>query len=198
MYSQLSSRAKHMTDELLGDRRRALEESFFQQKDRELLERLKEQFASAERKKTLANVSGISDDKILTRLMELGIGPEAIAALGLVPLVNVAWADGVMERDERLAILSAARERGISQECPSAALLESWLHRKPPGDLKEAWTACVRQMAKQLDPTARESLRADLIGRARHVAEAAGGILGLASVSDAERDVLDEMESAFE
>ena len=44
----------------------------------------------------------------------------------------------------------------------------------------------------------REALRAGLMGRARRVAEAAGGFLGLTSpVSKAEARMLDTLEHAF-
>ena len=43
----------------------------------------------------------------------------------------------------------------------------------------------------------RRVLRAHLVGRARPIAEAAGGLLGLASVSPAEEETLETLEAAF-
>jgi hypothetical protein len=52
---------------------------------------------------------------------------------------------------------------------------------------------------KALPAQVREALRPDVLGRAREVAEAAGGFLGLGSkVSDDERRVLGELERALE
>jgi hypothetical protein len=53
-------------------------------------------------------------------------------------------------------------------------------------------------LAATLDADAREALKADLLGRARTVADAAGGILGLGNrISKAEQDRLTALEQAF-
>jgi hypothetical protein len=49
-----------------------------------------------------------------------------------------------------------------------------------------------------LDEDTGAQLKNSVMGRARAVAEAAGGILGLASISSAEKQKLDELEWAFE
>ena len=53
------------------------------------------------------------------------------------------------------------------------------------------------ELAAQLSPSQRTALRAELVERARHVAEAAGGFLGLGSVSEAEKQVIAELEKPF-
>ncbi len=53
-------------------------------------------------------------------------------------------------------------------------------------------------MAAKLDDAGVQALRADLLGRARRVAEAAGGFLGLGRrVSAAEQAVLERLAAAF-
>ena len=55
-----------MADDFLGDRKKALEESFFAKENAALLERLKvEEWAQATKAK-LAEISGIQDDEVLT------------------------------------------------------------------------------------------------------------------------------------
>jgi len=50
----------------------------------------------------------------LDSLIASGISPDTIAAVSLIPLVAVAWADKKLEAKERDAILNAATEAGIS------------------------------------------------------------------------------------
>jgi hypothetical protein len=179
-------------------RTRELEDVFFRQRDEELLRALREQAAVQERKKSLADVSGISDDRLLNHLHELDVSGETLAAVSLVPLIVVAWADGSIDAKERSAVLTAAEEQGLEKSHPGHQLLERWLERKPEPRLLEAWKGYVSALSETLDDAEVEAIKAKILGRARAVAEAAGGLLGLGSkVSKAEQAVLDDLEKAF-
>ena len=93
----------------LGARGRALENAFFLQEDMKLIERQRELGKLRETRRNLARVSGIRDEKVLDHLMALKIRPETLASLVLVPLVEVAWADGRLDEKEKKALLHAAR-----------------------------------------------------------------------------------------
>ena len=187
-----------MSKDFLEDRRHALEEAFFAKHNEALLRRLREADAAASWRQAIATASGIADDAVLDRLMDLGIGSETIAALCMVPLVVVAWADGTIDERERTAILSGAAEAGIERNGPSHEVLGQWLRQPPPPALLAAWTAYIGAVADTLDPAARRTLRDDLLNRARRVAEAAGGFLGVGpKVSPAEGAALKQLEAAL-
>jgi hypothetical protein len=113
-------------------------------------------------------------------------------------MVLVAWADGALDPKEKAAVQEAAREAGIDREAEARALLESWLTAPPKAELAEAWRGYVRAVAAGLAPEGRAALRRETIGRARRVAEAAGGFLGLGNkVSEAEERVLARLDEAF-
>ncbi len=183
---------------ILGDRRKALEEAFFARQERELVEKFRRQAAETERRDALAEASGISDPATLDRLLALEIGPETLAALTLAPLVAVAWADRSVETPERAAVSEAAEAVGVAPGSPAAELLEGWLSKRPGPELMETWKAYVGALTGGLDEAGRRKLGEDLLSRARRVAESAGGFFGVGSVSQAERQVLDELEKAFE
>ena len=151
----------------------------------------------AEAREALAEASGIADEKILARLADLGIRAETLAALTLIPLIEVAWADGVMDEKERDAILRGAESSGIEAGSPSHGLLRIWTEEQPPPDLLLAWRAFVDALGAELGPDERERLRENIIGRAHAVAEAAGGFLGIGSISKEERAALDALTGAF-
>jgi uncharacterized tellurite resistance protein B-like protein len=186
-----------MSEEAFGKRRHALEESFFDKKNRELLEKLQTEVQAEETKATLSRASGITNEVVLDHLVSLKIGPEAVTALSLVPLVVVAWADGTVDERERQAILKAADEQGLARIEAVARLLEHWLSNKPEAQLLAGWKEYVTDLCRHLDDRAREGLKSDVMKRARKVAEAAGGFLGIGSVSAEEKAVLNELEQAF-
>jgi hypothetical protein len=177
---------------------RDLEDSFFLEEDRALIERLKARRRMEEDRQALAHASGIRDQKVLDRLVELGVKPESVAPLALVPIVEVAWADGALDEKERKAVLKAAEARGISAGDLEHQLLEHWLDRRPEPHLLEAWEHYVTGLLPELAAEQQRALRRELIEQARSVAEASGGFLGLGNkVSSEEAAMLKRLEAAF-
>jgi hypothetical protein len=185
------------SDNVFGDRRRALEDSFFHDRDKLLLEKMKMELETIEAHKHLAHVSGILDEQVLANLVKAGVRAETLAAITLIPLVEVAWADGAMSDEEREAVLKAAAETGINPGSAAHGLLEQWLRVRPDVRIKASWKEYVRELAKMMPADAIATMRENLIGRARRVAEATGGFLGLTSkISQVEQAALDEFERA--
>lgn len=184
-----------MSDNILDERRRGLEEAFFAQQERALMERMRAADAAKDRRAALAAATGLADGPALDGLLATNLPAEAVAALNLVPHVLVAWADGTIQPPERHAILGALDARGMGE--PARSLVASWLDRRPPDSLQEAWLAYTRALAAGMDPAGRAALKQAVLGNATAVAETAGGFLGMGGVSDSERRVLDRLAAAF-
>ncbi len=188
-----------MAKEFLGDRKKALEESFFARENARLLERLKAEMDTHETREELARVSGIESEEILEKLCALGVDADTWTAVAIAPLVEVAWADGKIDAAEREAVLSGAEANGVTNDSPGYRLLESWLAHRPDGRLLEVWGAFIVGLCAELGEHERESLKEQILGRARSVAEATGGFLGLGSrISNEEEVILAELAKAFE
>ena len=187
-----------MSKDLLANRGKALEESFFAKQNEALRQRLRDMEETRAKKEAFAAASGITDDIVLEKLVALNIGSETLAALSLVPLVAVAWADGSIDDKERSAVLSAAAKMGLSKQDISYQLLERWLAEHPPPALLANWKDYIDALSVTLSHQAKHALKSELMGRARVVAAAAGGFLGIGQkISSAERAVLEELERAF-
>lgn len=181
--------------EILRDRGRSLEDEFFRREDKRLIEQLAALRAAEATREALGQASGITAPAVLDKLIELGIRAETVAALSIVPLVEVAWADGAMDAKERQAILERA---GVRPDSTAGALLASWLERRPEPNLVTAWTLLVQAMAEQLGPDEAAHVKTGLLERARAVAATAGGIFGVGSkISTAEAATLAKLEAAF-
>jgi hypothetical protein len=177
---------------------KSLEDAFFARENAKLLEQMRTKAERSQRRDTLRGVVGDLDDATLDHLLELGINPETLLALTLVPLARVAWADGAIDARERAAIVRAADERGLAEGTPAHRMLTSWLEVPPDAAMAQAWRKYVGGIWPKLSAAEREELRSRVVGLARGVAEAAGGFLGLGSkVSAAEAAVLGEIEAAL-
>jgi hypothetical protein len=180
----------------LEERRQSLEEEFFRKQNERLRDALKAKQDRESATKAL-HAAGVRDGVLANQLVELGVAPQSVAALELVPLVLVAWADGEMQEKEREAILRAAHDAGVPEGGPGSQLLHQWLSTPPPATLEGTWTQYVRELCAQMAPEAKGKFCDELLGRTREIAKSAGGFLGLGAVSAAEQQVLDRLTQAF-
>ena len=180
-----------MSEESLDANREALEQEFFQ--------------GSADAaapedvvRSELHKASGMNDPALLDQLAALGLTGKTVAALSLVPLVWVAWADGVIQDNERTSIMHAAHAKGLEEGTPGYALLDGWLKKQPDDKLFAAWETYIRTLKAQLNHEQVRILRTTILNFARVVAESAGGFLGIGRVSASEDKVLARIGAALE
>jgi len=187
-----------MSDTELADLGRTLSDSFCQGLDRRAILEAIRKGGQTSTRDTVVAIWGIEDAAVLDKLIELELTAETVAAISLTPLVEVAWADGKVDAKERAAVLQTARDFGLTRHDVSYLLLEGRLGERPGAELIETWKSYVRLLARILDRATIEVVREEILGRARKVAEASGGLLGLGSkVSASERAKLDELAQAF-
>lgn len=185
------------SDESFDRAGRRLEDAFFLQQDRILIERLNAMKKMAESKESLSKVSGITNDAVLSRLVEMNVRPESLAALATIPLVEVAWADGKIEAPERKTVLEHANAQGIRPGSVEHDLLDRWLTHRPDPKLLEAWRAYVRGLCEKLDADEKALLKNELLHAAQETARSAGGFLGIGKVSADEQRMLDTLAATF-
>ena len=184
-------------DDSLQRRGQALEELFFQERDKVLLERMRTEIAAKQAREALAEVCGISNEKVLQSLVDQGIAPGTLVSLTMIPLVCVAWADGKIEEKERNAILKAAIDNGIADDSAAYNLLSDWLRSKPGPELMDGWKLYTTSLRCTLDSAAYGQVTSAILERTTEIAKAAGGILGLGAISASEQKILDDLEKAF-
>lgn len=174
------------------------EGEFFRKQEQEAIEKLRVKRARGQRLEALAEACGFRDENVLGTLVDLGVDAETLAALAMAPLVAVAWADGEVAERERAAILEVAEARGVRAGTPARELLDSWLSAQFSPKLFDAWVAYMRASCAELGPDERAALKSQHLEGARDVAAAAGGVLGVRSISREERSVLERLEAAFQ
>lgn len=183
---------------VLKEREKVIEESFFRDHNARLLEAMRRKSQRADKLASLRETSGLSDPDLLNELLDLQIESQTLAALTLIPLVEVAWADGTVSQAEKESILQAAHSVGISEGSESHEILGNWLSEPPGPELFKAWKDYVQALCETLTAEGCQTLREDVIGRVHRVAEATGGFLGLIdNVSPLERKVMEKLEEAF-
>jgi len=184
--------------ESLEERGRALENQFYEKENKEKLAAMKTKMDAQRSRDDLRKASGMTDDAVLDKLVELGMRANTIAALSLVPLIEVAWADGEIQDNERTAILQGAHGKGLEQGTDGYELLQTWLKSRPDSALFDAWSSYIKALAGQLNDEQNRLLKNQIVGFAKMVAASAGGFLGIGKVSASEEKALSRIEQAFD
>jgi hypothetical protein len=183
--------------EFLDERRRASEDDYFRKRDRELIERMRLVAAAERDRSELSAKTGLDDPALLGELQDLGFTPQTLPVLPLVPIVQMAWAEGGITPAERTLLIKVARERGITAGSPADTLLDGWMARKPTNDVFEKATRLIRAMLESGAPDTPTMSADDLIKYCERIATASGGILGIGKISADERATLSEIATAL-
>lgn len=188
-----------MTDkDAFKERGRALEEEYFRRKEQELIAKMREKAAADIARQELGARTGVADAQLLADLQELGYTADTISLLHVVPLVQMAWAEGHVSMRERDLIMEAARARGIEAGTAADRLLQQWLTSRPSDDLFTTTLRAIGAMLKSRPEAEREASEKDLVSYLTSIASASGGVLGWGAVSDEERAVLTRITQELE
>jgi hypothetical protein len=169
------------------------EDEYFRKRDQELVERarlLAEDQAALQR---LAEAAGQDDEYILRDLQRLGYTAETVILLHIVPLIEVAFADGVASESERAAIFKAARDRGVEPGSQADRQLVQWLALPPSTVQYDETLHVLGALLQKRSPDERAVATRDLMDSCAAIAAASGGLLGFRNISDKERRVVDRI-----
>ncbi len=172
-----------------AERGRALEDEYFRKRDRELIEKMRKASAADETRAGLSARTGLTDPALVQELQELGFTPETVMLLPLVPLVQMAWAEGGVTPSERALVVKLARSRGVTEGSAADAKLAGWLDTRPPDAV---FAQATRLIAAMLDasPAAAGMTAAELVRYCEQIAEASGGFFGINRVGSDEKQIL--------
>lgn len=130
----------------------------------------------------------MTDAELQTALERLGVEPADPRAVLLLPLVEVAWADGAVQEPERLRILEIARGYGVIGG-RSEDTVRRWLTARPTPEVSALGREVVLALShRHRGPAADWSgdVLDSVLSQCADVARAAGGLFGLAFATSAE------------
>lgn len=142
----------------------------------------------------------MSAHEIREIMSRIGVAEAQFRALGLIPLVEVAWADGRIDLAERSAIRRFAKRKGWLPDSV-ATLLDGWLKKKPEEAFFDDGRAALAGLAKDrrgIGAAFPEDTQGAVLCACRDVAAASGGLFGLRDpVAPEEDKALQRIADAF-
>lgn len=179
------------------DHGRDLEEDYFRRQDQELVERMRKQAAAEKTRRELGEKTGLTDPALLADLEGLGFTPDTVALLPVIPVVQVAWAEGGVSTKERALVVDFARKRGIAEGSAADAQLQSWLNARPSNDVFQKATRLIQAMLSAGGAAAQDLNADDLVAYCESIAAASGGVFGIGAVSAEEKQALAQIQNAL-
>ena len=169
------------------------EDSYFQEREQEKLAALrrKKQLAALrdQEKKDIATALG-TDEEIAEAALELGFDAATAPILQLIPLLQVAWADGSVSSSEKDEVLAIAAKGGIKEGTPAYEFLALLISEEPSPLFFERTNAVIAKMVGDGS--------GELIERCRQIAQASGGFFGIFNAeSTEEKEILDHLVELF-
>ncbi|MDH3687227.1 MAG: hypothetical protein OEP95_13435 [Myxococcales bacterium] len=141
--------------------------------------------------------AGAAAESLAVSMAAFGVTADALPALALSSLVEVAWSDGDLDVPERTAVLAGVEAAGLVAGSAGHGLVQTWLEACPPPELFALGREYRRQLSADLSVETRFRVREHLVDAARSVAEASGGFLGMRAVSSEEEAVLEQLDEDF-
>lgn len=182
-----------MPEDSLSNRKRAQEEEYFQRQDRELIDKARRQAQAQQQLRELGERVGITDPEVSRELAELGFTPETVRLLPLMPVLEMAWAEGGVTPEERKMVVTVARSREIEEGSAADRQLTEWLDRRPE---ESVFRRAGRLISALLAPGSRFAITPDdIIKYCEAIADASGGVFGIRRMSSDERATLGRIAS---
>jgi tellurite resistance protein len=191
-----------MDNEIFKDRERANEAAYFRQQDAKLLDSLRARAPLDEIASAIGDKLQVDNPELLERVRQLGLKPETAPALLLAPLVQVAWAEGKITRDEQDVVLRLAQARGVEADSPPYQQILEWLAVRPSDATFDTAVEILKYGFAVLPEAEREDRIKRMVEACHEVASASGGglarLLGLgSSVSEVEASMLDDITTTL-
>ncbi len=174
---------------------RSREEEYFWKKDQEIIAKMRRAAAAEQARRDMGAKAGLNDPELVLELEALGFTTDTLVLIPLMPLVQMAWAEGGVSDAERQLIVKLARSRGIVDGSDADRQLSAWLASRPDSQVFTRATRLIRAMLAA-PSSAHAGLTADdLVKYCESIAAASGGILGLNKISAEERTLLSKIAS---
>lgn len=136
-------------------------------------------------------------DRLLSELNFLGVDETTVEVLALLPLIQVAWADGEVQDKEREMITEIARDQ-YHLKADAQAVLANWLEHAPTEQYLTRGRKALLALAHARDDFDLNAASLDdVVEFSKEIAKAAGGFMGFRSVSIDEQMALEDIAAAL-
>lgn len=142
----------------------------------------------------VASSIGVYDEQLCQEMLDLGYDSDTAPFIGFIPMIHVAWADGVVDEKERKMLNKMATARGVEEGTKVYTFFQRLINEQPSADFFQRSMSVVGRIIRRFPEDVQTDSLKDLSDFCVAVAEASGGVMGFGNkVSDEERTLLREI-----
>ena len=140
----------------------------------------------------------MTDEALMAAMHGLGLDDDNVHAIVLLPLIEVAWADGRVHENERRLILDIARQRGVLSG-EGSVVLETWLRYRPSDRYLARGREVLNALALREAGGVTSATLQEIVGFCERVALSAAGLFGRAfkAINPEEKAAIAEIATAL-
>lgn len=180
-------------DETTRSKRDLRLQDYFDGLEEMVVKKLHQEVQTKQGRAELIRSTGVEDPNLIAELTHLGITADGLIALRLFPLAMVAWAEDLVDKEERETVLAEALRLGIREDTTAWILLDHWLRKPLPGLGVDAWRRYTHGIFSKMSPIAVKRLVKLTRKQMEAVAKASGGHFGFGKVSKKEQLLIERL-----
>ena len=180
-----------------ANRRKASEYEHFRREEDAHLTAMRARAVEQRELSRLSVILGFEDVIVLKTVRDLGFTAETAQVLFLVPVVRMAWLEGGVTPEERVAVLTMARRGDITPGSAADRLLTQWLESSPGEAFLHESTLALSRVLEALPVREAEWTCQRIQASCRSIARTSGGLFGWWAISADERRLLDRLAVIF-
>lgn len=151
---------------------------------------MRREAAAEQTKRDMGAKAGLNDPEMIQELQLLGFTTDTVVLLPLMPLVQIAWAEGGVSEAERQLIVKLARSRGIVEGGAADRQLSEWLASRPDAQVFTRATRLIRAMLASPASGSPGLTADDVVTYCESIAAVSGGVFGMKRISAEERALI--------
>ena len=167
------------------------------QRDASLMDQRERQLDKDRQYERLSDTTGLKDDSLIARLIELGFTPNKLAALSFAPIAEVSWASGYVTKSEERIASGSTFTPAMFVVQDAADLFTSWLKQRPSATLWRVWEDYTTTQLPKHDAARNMEFGRQLLDLATGVAMASGGFLDIDRICVTEQKVLNRIARVY-
>ena len=173
---------KDLYSDLLKEREKAAEDTYFESQDQELIATMKRRIGRAEERRKLAEAAHTDDTDIIEVLDELGYTAETLPVLFFMPVLEKLWSEGEIDSRKRKIIEDLAHNWGMPRGGPAFEKLSAMLSEKPSPEVRQVNLLAIKALLASTSDEDRKATEDDILSHSRMIAKAGRGLFGLENI----------------
>lgn len=148
---------------------------------------------------SVASSIGVYDEGLCEEMLALGFDGDTAPFIGFIPMIQVAWADGVVDDKEQKKLRELSTARGVQEGTKEDQFIQGLISKRPSDDFFKKSNEIIRRILAKFPEDIQATELETLSDFCVAVAAASGGVMGMGNkISKEERELMREIAAELQ